>query len=209
MALRPLPSVILVVTFLFGYANGEFLLDPTPPWIVSYHGQLLGLATDPFPWRSWNVYRTKLYQWVGWRYTYIHFFKAPGRGSYFIPLYWHFWLLPLLVVILAIGLYYGKATDISCICSYYFEWRNISSFICFISASNCDTDGELQKAGGIDTLCMLLCRWTCHHIPLHNPSTTAVSFPLWCGEHVCIHRMVLLLEINQTRYLLQKNSEAE
>ena len=61
MALRPLPSVILVVTFLFGYANGEFLLDPTPPWIVSYHGQLLGLATDPFPWRSWNVYRTKLF----------------------------------------------------------------------------------------------------------------------------------------------------
>ena len=34
MALRPLPSVVLVVTFLFGYANGEFLLDPTPPWIV-------------------------------------------------------------------------------------------------------------------------------------------------------------------------------
>ena len=29
MALRPLPSVTLVVTFLFGYANGEFL--PSPP----------------------------------------------------------------------------------------------------------------------------------------------------------------------------------
>ena len=185
-----------------------------PPWIVSYHGQLLGLATDPFPCRSWNVYRTKLYQCMSRLTIYIHTFLRhldgvaillswfPSTGKIAFP------FTPT-VRSNTIGLYYGKATDISCICSYYFEWRNISSFICFISASHCDTDGELQKAGGIDTLCMLLCRCTCHHIPLHNPSTTVVSLPLWCGEHVCIHKMVLLLEINQTRYLLQKNSEAE
>ena len=37
MALRPLPSVILVVTFLFGYANGEFLqLLELPSWSVAW-----------------------------------------------------------------------------------------------------------------------------------------------------------------------------
>ena len=97
MALKPLPSVVLVVTFLFGYANGEFL-------------QLLELPSRSVAWASYRSFSLAFLEGLQReavpvsRLT-IYIWRLDGVAMDLLR--WENCLLPLLVVIL-LDLIMGK-----------------------------------------------------------------------------------------------------